>query len=71
MKRHTVILPLLLPRLSDPAAAQLIELLRAMLAGIEHHYAGQVQRYRKRQQQIQQDRLYCRCPRSTTDDPPF
>jgi hypothetical protein len=71
MKRHTVILPLLLPRLSDPAAAQLIELLRALITGIEHHYAGQVQRYHKRQQQIQQDRVYRRSPPSTPSDPPF
>jgi hypothetical protein len=71
MKRHTVILPLLLPRLSDPAAARLIECLRAIVAGIEHHYAGQVQRYHKRQQQIRQDRLYRRSSPSTPSDPPF
>jgi uncharacterized Fe-S cluster-containing radical SAM superfamily enzyme len=71
MKRHTVILPLLLPRLSDPAAARLVEWLRAIVAGIEHHYAGQVQRYHKRQQQIQQDRIYRRSPLSTPTDPPF
>lgn len=71
MRRHTVILPLLLPRLSDPAAARLVELLRAIVAGIEHHYAGQVYRYRKRQQQIQQDRTYRRSPPSAPDDPPF
>jgi hypothetical protein len=71
MKRHTVILPFLLPRLSDQAAAQLLDLLHAILAGIEHHYAEQVHRYHKRQQQIQQDRLYRRCPPSATDDPPF
>jgi hypothetical protein len=71
MRRHTVILPFLLPRLSDPAAARLVEVLRAILAGVEHHYAGQVQRYQKRQQQIQQDRIYRRSPLSTTDDPPF
>jgi uncharacterized Fe-S cluster-containing radical SAM superfamily enzyme len=71
MRRHTVILPLLLPRLSDPVAARLVEWLRALVAGIEHHYAGQVQRYHKRQQQIQQDRIYRRCPPTTPSDPPF
>lgn len=71
MKRHTVILPLLLPRLSDRAAAQLLDVLHAILAGIEHHYADQVQRYLRHQQQIRQDRLYRHCPRSTTNDPPF
>jgi hypothetical protein len=71
MKRYTVILPLLLPRLSDQAAAQFIDLLHAILSGIEHHYAEQVQHYHKRQQQIRQDRLYRRSPLSTPTDPPF
>jgi hypothetical protein len=71
MKRHTVILPFLLPRLTDKAAAQLVELLHAILAGIEHHYADQVHRYHKRQQEIRQDRLYRRSPLSTPTDPPF
>jgi hypothetical protein len=71
MRRYTVVLPLLLPRLSDRAAAQLLDLLHALLAAIEHHYAAQVQCYYQRQQQIRQDRLYRRCPPSTTDDPPF
>ena len=71
MKRHTVILPFLLPRLTDKAAAQLLDLLHTILAGIEHHYAEQVQRYHKRRQQIHQDRLYRRSPLSTPTDPPF
>ena len=71
MKRHTVILPLLLPRLTDKAAAQLLDLLHAILAGIEHHYAQQVQRYHRRQQQIHQDRLYRRSSLLTPTDPPF
>ena len=68
MKRHTVILPFLLPRLSDKAAAQLIELLNALLAGIEHHYAEQVHRYHKRQHNIRLDR---QPPPSNLSDPPF
>ena len=52
MKRHTVILPFLLPRLSDQAAAQLVALLNALLAGIEHHYAEQVHRYHRRRGEI-------------------
>ncbi len=71
MKRYTVILPLLLPHLSDKAAAQLLDVLHAILAGVEHHYAGQAQCYHQRQQQIRQDRLYRRSPRSTPTDPPF
>ncbi len=56
MKRHTVILPFLLPRLSDKAAAQFIDLLHQLIGGIEHHYAAQVQRYHKRQQEIRYHR---------------
>jgi hypothetical protein len=68
MKRHTVILPFILPRLSDKAAAQLVELLNALLAGIEHHYADQVHHYHQRQRQIRQDR---QSPPSNLSDPPF
>ena len=68
MKPHTVILPFLLPRLSDPAAAQLVALLQALLAGIEHHYADQVHRHHKRQANRRYDRATARDPPS---DPPF
>ena len=71
MKRHTVILPLLLPRLTDKAAAQFLDLLHTILAGIEHHYAAQVYRYHQRQREIRQDRLYRRSPLLTPTDPPF
>jgi hypothetical protein len=68
MKRHTVILPFILPRLSDHAAAQLVELLHQLLVGIEHHYAEQVHRYHKRQRNIHLDR---QPPPSILSDPPF
>jgi hypothetical protein len=71
MKRHTVILPFVLPRLTDKAAAQFIELLHALIGGIEHHYAAQLHRYHKRQQEIRQDRLWGRFPLSTPTDPPL
>jgi hypothetical protein len=68
VKRHTVILPFALPCLTDKAAAQLLELLRELFAGIEHHYAEQVFRYNKRQQEIRQDR---QSPSSELTDRPF
>lgn len=71
MKRHTVILPFLLPRLTDRAAAQFIELLHELIGGIEHHYAAQVHRYHKCQQETRQNRLWGRYPLSTPTDPPF
>jgi hypothetical protein len=69
VKRVTVIVPLLLPLLSDKAAAQLIEVLRALVDAVEHHYAAQIQRYRKRQRDIQLDRS--RCASISPLDPPF
>ena len=71
MKRHTVILPFLLPRLTDKAAAQFVELLNELICGIEHHYAEQVHRYHQRQREIQQHRRYRRSPLSMPIDPPF
>jgi len=71
MKRHTVILPFVLPRLTDKTAAQLVELLHELIEGIEHHYAQQVHRYHNRQREIRQDRRYRQSPLSTPTDPPF
>jgi demethoxyubiquinone hydroxylase (CLK1/Coq7/Cat5 family) len=68
MKRHTVILPFLLPRLSDAAAAQLVALLNALLTGIEHHYADQIQRYHQRQRELSR---YPPVPPSSPADSPF
>ena len=68
MKRHTVILPFLLPRLSDKAASQFLELLHELITGIEHHYAEQVHRYHQRQREIRQDR---QSPPSRPTDTPF
>ena len=69
MKRVTVLLPVLLPRLSDPAAAQLVEMLRALFDAIEHHYAAQIQRYRKRLREIQ--RNHSSAKSDSPFDPPF
>ena len=68
MKRHTVILPFVVPRLTDKAAAQFVELLNELLSGIEHHYAAQVHRYHQRQREIRYDR---QSPSSTLTDVPF
>ena len=68
MKRHTVIIPFNLPRLTDKAAAQFIELLHQLFTNIEHHYAEQAHRYRKHQHEIQSRR---QSPSSRPTDPPF
>ncbi len=67
-KRQFAILPFDLPRLSDKTAAQLLEVLHQILEGIEYHYADQVHRHRKRQQQIAYTR---HVPTSDPTDPPF
>lgn len=66
MKPRTVIVPLTLPRLSDQAATHLVELLHDILELIEHHYAEQIHRHRKRQREIRPSP-----PSHFTDDPPF
>ena len=68
MKRHTVLLPFVLPRLTDKAASQLVELLHEIIEGIEHHYAQQVHRYHQRQREI---RYHRQSPSSTLTDVPF
>jgi len=68
MKRHSVLLPFVLPRLTDKAAAQLVEVLHELLASIEHHYAEQAFRYNKRQLEIPLQR---QSPPSEQTDTPF
>ena len=68
MKRQTVILPFSVPRLTDKAAAQLLELLHALIQGIEHHYADQIHRYHRREH----DRCRAhRSPASNLPDPSY
>lgn len=69
MKRITRIVPLMLPPLTDQAAAQLIDILHALLAIVEHHYAHQIHRYRKRDAERQLPRAASEHP--TPFDPPF
>ena len=49
MKRATFIVPMLLPRISDLAAVQLIDILEQLLACVRHHYAPQIDRWHRRQ----------------------
>lgn len=67
-KRQIAILPFNLPRLSDKAAAQLIDVLHQIVEGIAYHYADQAHRYRKRQQKIA---YTWHAPASNPTDPPF
>ena len=49
MKHRTIFVPLLMPKLSDQAAAHLIDILEQFLRIAQHHYGDQVHRWRKRQ----------------------
>lgn len=49
MKHRTIFVPLLMPKLSDQAAAHLVDLLEQFLGIAQHHYGNQVHRWRKRQ----------------------
>lgn len=67
-KRQTLILPLDLPCLTDKAAAQFVDILHALVAGIEHHYATQIDQYDRRQHNLH---LARQSQPSIQDDPPF
>ena len=49
MKRTTVLIPMSLPKLSDHAAVQLMEVLEQLRATAHHHYAPQIHRWRRGQ----------------------
>ena len=49
MKHTTVLIPMLLPRISDTAALHLLDILEQLLASVRHHYAPQIQRCQRRQ----------------------
>lgn len=51
MKRAFVTMPMLLPRLSDKAAAQLLDVLALLHDCMVHHYGSQAQRWHDRQRQ--------------------
>lgn len=51
MKRAFVTMPMLLPRMSDRAAAQLLDVLALLHACMLHHYGPQAQRWHDRQRQ--------------------
>ena len=69
MKRVFILLPMMLPKLSDRAAAELLDILEQLLASVRHHYAAQVHRW----QRSRCSAAVARRPASPTlfDDQPF
>jgi hypothetical protein len=52
MKHRTIVVPKLMPKLSDQAAAHLIDILEQLLGIAQHHYGDQVHRWRHRQARL-------------------
>jgi hypothetical protein len=71
IKRRTVIIPLVLPVLTDKAAVQLLDLLREITAIIEQHYAEQAHRYQRRQRERRYQPDPIQGHLLGPDDPPF
>jgi hypothetical protein len=69
VKRAFAIIPMLLPRISDPAAVQLLDILEQLLACARHHYAPQIQRWQRRHRHAEP--LPHRPPSPLFDDEPF
>ena len=49
MKRTFILMPMMLPRISDRAAAQLLDILEQLLECVRHHYGPQIQRWHRSQ----------------------
>ncbi len=47
MKRVFILLPMMLPTISDRAAAELLDILEQLLACVRHHYAPQAHRWQR------------------------
>lgn len=71
MKRRTVILPLHLPVLTDKGAAQVLDTLQQLVIAIEHQYAEQIHRYRRRERARRHSTQPRQAPLLAPDDPPF
>jgi hypothetical protein len=69
VKRVFILLPMMLPRISDRAAAELLDILEQLLASVRHHYAPQAHRWQRSRCSV----APARRPSSPTlfDDQPF
>jgi len=69
VKRTTIIIPMLLPQLTDHAAVQLLDILEQLLACVRHHYEPQIHRWQRRQRHAQPPPVGSRV--QLFDDEPF
>lgn len=68
MKRAFTLMPMMLPRISDRAAAQLLDILEQLLECVRHHYGPQIRRWHR--SQCRSNRPHMTSP-SLFDDVPF
>lgn len=71
MKRVFVTLPMMLPRLSDKAAAQLLDILVMLHDSVRHHYGPQAERWQRQQCRRPAPTPRSDPPASLLDDEPF
>jgi len=69
VKRSTLIIPMLLPQITDRAAVQLLDILEQLLACVRHHYEPQIHRWQRRQRHAQPPPVGSRL--QLFDDEPF
>jgi hypothetical protein len=53
VKRAFIFMPMMLPRISDQAAVQLLDILEQLLASVRNHYEPQIHRWQRRQRQAE------------------
>jgi hypothetical protein len=49
VKRAFILMPMMLPKISDRAAAELLDILEQLLACVRHHYEPQIHRWHRSQ----------------------
>ena len=69
MKRALALIPMALPKISDAAAVQLLDILGQLLAAAERHYTPQAHRWHRRQRN--RDTLPPRYGPTLFNDDPF
>jgi hypothetical protein len=47
VKRAFILMPMMLPRISDQAAVHLLDILEQLLACVRHHYEPQIHRWQR------------------------
>jgi hypothetical protein len=71
MRRAFVTFPMSLPRLSDKAAAQLLDILSQLFDSVQHHYGPQARRWQRQHSRLRLPASTDQISSSLFDDDPF